>query len=60
MVDRIKHETDENKNAKFGIRYPVNYLNFFTLLRSYGRESARQYGIITAALGGPSPRHSPY
>ena len=57
MADRIKHETDKNKKAKFGIRYPVNYLNFFTLLRSYGGESARQYGIITSALGGPSPRH---
>ncbi len=57
MADRIKHKTDKNKNAKFGIRYPVNYLNFFTLLCSYGGESARQYGIITSALGGPSPQH---
>lgn len=57
MADCIKRETDKNKNAKFGIRFPVNYLNFFTLLRSYGGESAHQYGIITSALGGPSPRH---
>jgi len=57
MADRIKCKTDKNKNAKFGIRYPVNYLNFFTLLHSYGGESARQYGIITSALGGPFPQH---
>jgi hypothetical protein len=57
LADRIKRETDENQNAKFGIRYPANYLNFFTLMRSYGGESARQYGLLTGALGGPSPRH---
>lgn len=57
FADQLKREQSANKNLKYGIRYPKNYLNFMVLVRSYGASSARQYGIITSQLGGPSPRH---
>ncbi|KII93766.1 hypothetical protein PLICRDRAFT_674207 [Plicaturopsis crispa FD-325 SS-3] len=56
FADRLRRETSDNTNLKYGIRYPQNYLNFMTLVRSYGSQSARQYAIITGQLGGPSPR----
>jgi hypothetical protein len=56
-ADQLKREASNNKNLKYGIRYPKNFLNFMTLVRSYGGDSARQYGIITSQLAGPSPRH---
>jgi hypothetical protein len=55
--DRLKRKYSDDKNKKFGIRYPSNYLNFMILMRSRGGSTARQYGILTAQLGGPSPRH---
>lgn len=60
FADQLKREQSANKNLKYGIRYPKNYLNFMVLVRSYGASSARQYGIITSQLGGPSPRHLRY
>ena len=57
LADRIRRDTSDNNNLKYGIRYLANYLNFMTLLRSYGSNSARQYGILTSQMGGPSPRH---
>lgn len=60
LADRIRRETSDNENLKYGVRYPANYLNFMTLLRSYGSNSARQYGILTSQMGGPSPRHLRY
>ncbi|KAI0753037.1 hypothetical protein C8Q80DRAFT_1118279 [Daedaleopsis nitida] len=38
------------------MRYPQNYLNFMTLMHSYGQKSAEQYSILHAATGGPCPR----
>ncbi|KAF7972503.1 hypothetical protein HWV62_17876 [Athelia sp. TMB] len=55
--DRIRRETSENKNLKYGVRYPQHYLDFMTLMRSRGGSTARQYSILTSELGGPSPRH---
>jgi hypothetical protein len=59
LADRIRRHTSksDNNNLKYGVRYPANYINFMTLLRSYGSNSARQYGILTSQMGGPSPRH---
>jgi hypothetical protein len=57
LADNIRRQNSDNENLKYGVRYPSNYLNFMTLLRSYGSNSARQYGILTSQLGGPSPRH---
>lgn len=57
LADRIRRHTSDNENLKYGVRYPANYLNFMTLLRSYGSNSARQYGILTSQMGGPSTRH---
>ncbi|KAJ7837146.1 hypothetical protein B0H13DRAFT_1912627 [Mycena leptocephala] len=47
----------EGTNKKFGVRYPKDYLNFMILLRSYGGQSARQYGIIAGQFPAPSARH---
>ncbi|KAJ7194862.1 hypothetical protein GGX14DRAFT_359779 [Mycena pura] len=47
----------EGTNKKFGVRYPKDYLNFMILLRSYGGQSARQYGIIAGEFPAPSARH---
>ena len=60
LADRIRRLQSGNKNLKYGQRYPPNYLNFMTLLRSYGQTSSRQYSIVTAQIGGPSSRHLQY
>jgi hypothetical protein len=57
LADRIRRQTSDNGNLKYGARYPANYLNFMTLMRSYGSNSARQFGILTSQMGGPSTRH---
>jgi hypothetical protein len=55
--DQLKRKHSDDKNKKFGQRYPINYLNFMILMRSRGGSTARQYGILTGQLGGVSPRH---
>ncbi|KAF8060260.1 hypothetical protein FPV67DRAFT_1632538 [Lyophyllum atratum] len=57
FADKIDRDTSGNPNAKYGIRYPQNYLNFMTLLRSHGPNSARHYGILAAQFPAPSSRH---
>jgi hypothetical protein len=57
LTNRIRRQTSDNDNLKYGVRYPANYLNFIILLRSYGSNSACQFGILTSQLGGPSSRH---
>ncbi|KAJ7812191.1 hypothetical protein B0H14DRAFT_3753374 [Mycena olivaceomarginata] len=47
----------EGTNKKFGVRYPKDYLNFMILLRSYGGQSSRQYGIIAGQFPAQSSRH---
>ncbi|KAF7969844.1 hypothetical protein HWV62_25914 [Athelia sp. TMB] len=56
LVDKIRREESGNPNAKFGTRYPTQFMNFMVLLRSYGGRSAHQYGILTGQIPGPSPR----
>ena len=55
--DQLKHEASSNKNLKFGVQYPKNYLNFMILMHSRGGSSAKQYEILTSQLGGPSLWH---
>ncbi|KAJ7041877.1 hypothetical protein C8F04DRAFT_1390777 [Mycena alexandri] len=47
--------TDEKTLS--GIRYPAHYLNFAILMRSYGGNSARQFGILAGEIPLPSMRH---
>ncbi|KAI0729049.1 hypothetical protein C8Q72DRAFT_944230 [Fomitopsis betulina] len=47
---------DTGPGAKKGIRYSQDYLNFMTMMRSYGQQSSQQYSILTSQIGGPSPR----
>lgn len=56
LAERVRRDTSPNKKLKYGMRYPENYLNFMTLMRSYGGNSARQFAILTGELAGPSPR----
>lgn len=57
IQDKIRRDTSENLNAKYGIRYPAEYLNFMVLMRSYGGNSAHQYGLLTGQIPGPCSRH---
>ncbi|KZW01192.1 hypothetical protein EXIGLDRAFT_760954 [Exidia glandulosa HHB12029] len=57
FTDRVRRETSENKNLKYGIRYSEHVINFAVLMRSFGSNSAQQYSIFRGAFGGPSPRH---
>jgi hypothetical protein len=57
LADRVRRLSNPNQNARYGIRYPSHYINFMTLLRSFGGNSARQYEIVTSQIGGPSIRH---
>ncbi|KAJ7836006.1 hypothetical protein B0H13DRAFT_1913303 [Mycena leptocephala] len=44
-------------NTMNGIRYSSHYLNFTILMRGYGGNSARQYGILSGEIPLPSMRH---
>lgn len=56
LSEQVRRATSANAKLKHGIRYPRDYLNFMTLMRSYGQQSAQQYAILSSQLGGPSPR----
>ncbi|KAL6297866.1 hypothetical protein BKA93DRAFT_820633 [Sparassis latifolia] len=56
LTDRVHRDFDDNQKLKNGMCYPQNYLNFMTLMHSYGQNSAQQYGILTSQIGGLSPR----
>ncbi|KAJ7821764.1 hypothetical protein B0H14DRAFT_2599009 [Mycena olivaceomarginata] len=43
VTEVIKRRKD---NTMSGIRYPAHYMNFAILMRSYGGNSARQFGIL--------------
>lgn len=60
LQDKVTRETSDNPNAKYGIRYSRDFLDFMIVLRGYGQNSNRQYGILAAELGGPSARHLRY
>ncbi|KAJ7212037.1 hypothetical protein GGX14DRAFT_393664 [Mycena pura] len=42
---------------KYGMRYPARYLNFMILMRSYGGNSSKQYGILSGEIPCPLSRH---
>lgn len=56
LSEQLRRANSDNSQLKHGIRYPRDYLNFMTVMRSYGHKSAQQYGILISQLGGPSPR----
>jgi hypothetical protein len=58
--DKLRRDSSNDKNLKYGTRYSKNYLNFMILMRSRGESTGRQYGILTSQLGGPPPRHLRY
>jgi len=60
LADKVDRDNSTNPNAKYGIRYTQNYLNFMILLRSHGQNSAKQYGILAGQLPAPSSRHLRY
>ena len=57
LADKVDCDSSGDPNAKYGIRYTQNYLNFMILVRSHGQNSAKQYGIIAAQFPSPSSRH---
>lgn len=56
LSEQVSRASSTNTKLKNGIRYPRDYLNFMTIMRSYGQNSAQQYSILSSQLGGPSPR----
>ena len=60
LADQVRRASSSNTKLKNGIRYPRDYLNFMTALRSYGHQSGQQYAILSSQLGGPSPRSLRY
>ena len=56
LSDQVRRTTSDNPRLKNGIRYPRDYLNFMTVMRSYGGQTASQYTILRTQLGGPCPR----
>lgn len=60
LSEQVSRASSGNKKLKNGIRYPRDYLNFMTIMQSYGQQSAQQYGILSSQLGGPSPRTLQY
>jgi hypothetical protein len=52
-------ERKENKTMS-GIRYPPHYINFAILMRSYGGNSSKQFGIMSGEIPLPSPRYLRY
>lgn len=57
LEDQLKARAEsDSPGAKKGIRYTQDYLNFMTIMRSYGQQSSQQYSILTSQIGGPSPR----
>lgn len=57
LSDRIVRENSPDLNKKYGIRYTKSLLDFMIIMRGYGQNSNRQYGIFSATFGGPSVRH---
>ena len=55
LAEQVRRASSGNDKLKNGIRYLHDYLNFMTILRSYGHQSAQQYAILSSQLGGPSP-----
>ncbi|KAJ7079838.1 hypothetical protein C8R44DRAFT_654000, partial [Mycena epipterygia] len=57
VAEVIKRKEDDTMS---GMRYPPHYLNFAILMRSYGGNSARQFGILSGEIPLPSARHLRY
>lgn len=61
FADFVRRSTDsENPKLVRGQRYSRDFLQFMILMRSSGGDSARQYGLLTSQIGGPSARHLRY
>lgn len=61
ISDRARREAEPNaKQLLHGMRYSPDLWNFFTLMRSYGGDSAQQYSILAQELGFPSLRSTRY
>ncbi|EIW56114.1 uncharacterized protein TRAVEDRAFT_50602 [Trametes versicolor FP-101664 SS1] len=56
LDEQLARAESDSPGAKKGIRYTQDYLNFMTMMRSYGQQSGQQYSILTSQIGGPSPR----
>ncbi|GJF00922.1 hypothetical protein PsYK624_172260 [Phanerochaete sordida] len=56
LADRIQREHSGNPNAKYGIRYDQDVLNFFIAMRGYGAQSAAQYNLLSEVIGGVCER----
>ena len=56
LTDQLHRASSDNPHLKKGIRYPRDFLNFMTLMRSNGGQSSQQYSILTSQLGGPTAR----
>lgn len=52
LIDEVSRRTSDNRNLKYGMRYTRDYMNFMVLNRSCGPNSARQFGLVTSAIGG--------
>lgn len=60
LDEQLTRAESSSPGAKKGIRYAQDYLNFMTILRSYGQQSSQQYSILTSQIGGPSLRTLQY
>ncbi|KAJ3002245.1 hypothetical protein NUW54_g5951 [Trametes sanguinea] len=56
LEEQLSRAESDSPGAKKGIRYPQDYLNFMTIMRSYGQRSSQQYSILVSQIGGPCPR----
>ncbi|TFK58820.1 hypothetical protein BDN72DRAFT_949631 [Pluteus cervinus] len=57
LEDWVAREHSGNPNAKYGVRYKPNYINFMMVMRGLGQNSNRQFEIYSATFCGPSSRH---
>ncbi|KAH9929219.1 uncharacterized protein B0H18DRAFT_874204 [Fomitopsis serialis] len=61
LSDRARRESHPDaKKLLHGMRYGADLWQFFTLMRSYGGNSAQQYSILAQELGFPSLRATRY
>lgn len=57
LADKVERVNSNNPNAKYGIRYDQDLLNFFIAMRGYGSQSAVQYSLLREVIGGVCERH---
>ncbi|KAG2345621.1 hypothetical protein BDR05DRAFT_974960 [Suillus weaverae] len=52
LADKVGRTHSDNPNAKYGIRYDSEVMNFFIAMRGYGSQSAVQYSLLSQVIGG--------